>query len=513
MYMKLSRLLLVVFLLGIFPMRRGDSRQASMANDFAARCKYRGVLKCFGFDAVNQVRAQLTPAADGQIHASLDTTVKVSGAASLRFDVLPRLGANSSGAFALDFPREFGSGQEFFVQWRQRFDHEMVTHTFRKGEGWKQAIIGAGGPPPASANSCSANEVVVQNEYNRGFPQMYHSCGAKDSKYESLNPRVPPSDFLLQDAAGCRYSEQLAPRCFRYLENQWMTFQVHVKIGTWYANNSGNYHRDSTVELWVAEENKPSVLVISLPDYDLTRGATQEKYGRIWLLPYNTNKDDSEDHPIAHTWYDELIVSTRRIPDPDVATPNPPDSLSAGISRRGVSVAWRTNSENETAFLIERCSGTIYECEGSQAFSQIGSAPAQSSSFLDTSASEGKRYTYRVRASNAAGDSAYTNPATNVPRPPSDLVASVARDSVNLTWADNSADDSEVVVEGCSGIGCTNFVAMAHVPANRRQYTPPELARGKAYRFRVRSASASGSWIAWDTAAMAYSNVVAVTLP
>ena len=40
------------------------------------------------------------------------------------------------------------------------------------------------------------------------------------------------------------------------------------------------------------------------------------KYDKLWLLPHNTNKDSSASHPTAYTWYDELIVSTKRIPDP-----------------------------------------------------------------------------------------------------------------------------------------------------------------------------------------------------
>lgn len=512
--MKLFGLLLALpVLFGSQSATRGDSIKAKMANDFASRCESKGVIRCFGFDAIDQVAPQLTPAADGRLHSSIDTSVSASGAASLRFDVLPRLGANSSGAFALDFPRQFGSGEEFFVQWRQRFDREMATRAFRKGEGWKQAIIGEGGGPPASSRSCSANEVVVQNEYHRGFPQMYHSCGAKDSQYESLAPKLPPSDFLLQDATGCRYSDQRAARCFRYREDQWMTFQVHVKIGTWYANKSGSYHRDSTVELWVAEENKPSVLVISLPDYDLVHDSPEQKYGRIWLLPYNTNKDDSEDHPIAHTWYDELIISTRRIPDPGVATPNPPDSLSATATKQGVNLAWRSNSENETAFLIERCSGTIYECEGSQGFTQIGAIPAHATAFLDKSAAAGKKYSYRVRASNRAGNSAYTNPAANVPRPPSDLVAEAAGASVTLSWSSKSEGEAEFVVESCSGNGCSNFTEIAHLPENKTRYTSTGLARGNIYRFRVCSTNAAGNWSTWDKAGTAYSNVVTVAVP
>ena len=50
--------------------------------------------------------------------------------------------------------------------------------------------------------------------------------------------------------------------------------------------------------------------------YDLANNNPEAKYGKLWLLPYNTHKNPSESYPIAYTWYDGLIVSKKRIPDP-----------------------------------------------------------------------------------------------------------------------------------------------------------------------------------------------------
>jgi hypothetical protein len=151
---------------------------------------------------------------------------------------------------------------------------------------------------------------------------MYHSCGEKDGQYEPLADFIPPlagatsGDWKLQNAVlGCLYTSKTVPPCVGYKPNQWMTFQMHVKIGTWYKNDR-NYHRDSLVELWVAEEGRPSRLVISETGYDLANQNPAARYGKVWLLPYNTGKDPNVAYPETYTWYDELIVSRTRISDP-----------------------------------------------------------------------------------------------------------------------------------------------------------------------------------------------------
>jgi len=40
------------------------------------------------------------------------------------------------------------------------------------------------------------------------------------------------------------------------------------------------------------------------------------RYGKVWLTPYHTNKDRNETYPTTYTWYDELIISRQKVPDP-----------------------------------------------------------------------------------------------------------------------------------------------------------------------------------------------------
>jgi hypothetical protein len=93
-----------------------------------------------------------------------------------------------------------------------------------------------------------------------------------------------------------------------------MTFQVRIKLGP----RVGDEFVGSQVTLWMAREGQPSQLAIDWGPYNLTGGPQSEnqRFGKLWLLPYNTGKSSTQSHPTAYTWYDELIVSRAKIPDP-----------------------------------------------------------------------------------------------------------------------------------------------------------------------------------------------------
>ncbi len=315
-------------------------------DDFKARCHAPGVVRCVGFDSRSDIAGHTDPDASGVYSPEIDTSVSASGRGSLKFTVPAFSKANSSGQywtnFSDDLSVQFDSlvngdpkskSNEFFVQWRQRFSPEMLV-PFKGSNGWKQAIIGEGDRPDHRAYSCTDIDLVLENSGQFGMPRMYHSCGNKDDQYEQLS--IPEgvdvtgsSIFSPQNAtppAGkCRLVTGFPPKippCVGYKANQWMTFQVRVKVGTWYEDNSRHYHHDSTVQLWVAEEGKPSVPVIDFsPEnktgYDLVNTSMgKAKFGKVWLLPYQTNKDGEAPHDKAYTWYDELIVSREKIADP-----------------------------------------------------------------------------------------------------------------------------------------------------------------------------------------------------
>ncbi|MBA2339917.1 MAG: S8 family serine peptidase, partial [Pyrinomonadaceae bacterium] len=80
------------------------------------------------------------------------------------------------------------------------------------------------------------------------------------------------------------------------------------------------------------------------------------------------------------------------------------------------------------------------------------------------------------------------------PTAPSNLTATaVSRAQINLSWADNSGDESGFRIERCTGSGCTNFVEIGTVGANVTSTANTGLARNTTYTYRVRAYSATGN--------------------
>jgi len=86
--------------------------------------------------------------------------------------------------------------------------------------------------------------------------------------------------------------------------------------------------------------------------------------------------------------------------------PAPPSSLTATASPASptmVDLNWVDNAANEVSFFVER--------REAAEFVQIAHLPANTTSYRDNTCAAGVAYTYRVKAANAFGDSAYSNEA------------------------------------------------------------------------------------------------------
>jgi len=89
-------------------------------------------------------------------------------------------------------------------------------------------------------------------------------------------------------------------------------------------------------------------------------------------------------------------------------------------------------------------------------------------------------------------------PAT--PAAPTNLVATTfSTTQINLSWTDNSGDETGFRIERCTGAGCTNFAQVAEVGSNVTTFANTGLTKNTTYTYRVRAFNAGGN--------SAYSNV------
>jgi hypothetical protein len=180
-------------------------------------------------------------------------------------------------------------------------------------------------------------------------------------------------------------------------------------------------------------------------------------------------------------------------------------------------LGWSDNSSNESGFTLDRCTGTAVFCAANPgAWAVRATTGVNVSTFNDTGLAPATTYNWRVSAFNASGSSPYSNtlslttPAAPVaPAAPTGLTAQArrvrSRAEVRVAWVDNATTETGYVIERCSGSACTNFAALATLPANSVRYTDAAVSRNTTYRYRV---MATGS-----AANSQYSNIANVTTP
>ena len=171
--------------------------------------------------------------------------------------------------------------------------------------------------------------------------------------------------------------------------------------------------------------------------------------------------------------------------------PAAPSALAAtAISTTQVNLSWADNASNETGFKIERKTGS------GGSYGEIATVGANVSTYSDTGLAEGTNYFYRVRATNAVGDSAYSNEAnattfTNPPDAPTGLTATTTSSTqIDLSWTD-VANETGFKIERKTGVG-GSYSQIATVGAGVVAYSNTGLAPNTTYYYRIRATNAGG---------------------
>src|SRR5260370_41742952 len=152
---------------------------------------------------------------------------------------------------------------------------------------------------------------------------------------------------------------------------------------------------------------------------------------------------------------------------------DPSNLTEQAASATQINLAWSNNAINQPGFKVERSPDGV-------TFAPIGTADASATTYSDPNLPPKTLYYYRIRATNASGDSGYTNVAsattladTTPPTAPSNLTASPASSTqINLSWT-ASTDNVGVTVyliQRCHGAGCATFAQIATPPGTAPAY-------------------------------------------
>ncbi|MER3395467.1 MAG: hypothetical protein C4319_01570 [Acidimicrobiia bacterium] len=164
--------------------------------------------------------------------------------------------------------------------------------------------------------------------------------------------------------------------------------------------------------------------------------------------------------------------------------PASPTGLTASaLGPSSVRLDWIDNAANEDSYRIERR-------QTSGIFEEITVIGADITSFTDTALIPLTTYTYRVRASNSAGFSSYSNEATvttpspAAPEPPTSLTISrVGATALELTWTDMSSSESGFRVErSLDGI---SYTVVGTVGSNATRFEDSLLEGSTKYFYRA----------------------------
>jgi chitodextrinase len=200
----------------------------------------------------------------------------------------------------------------------------------------------------------------------------------------------------------------------------------------------------------------------------------------------------------------------------DTQPPTAPTTLTAtAISTTQISLGWTASTDNigVTNYLIERCQGTACTT-----FTQIGTSAT--TSYSDTGLTVNTSYSYRVRATDAAGNlSGYSNTAsattqadTQPPTAPTTLTATVVSTTqISLGWT-ASTDNIGVtnyLIERCQGASCTTFTQIG--TSATTSYSDTGLTVNTSYSYRVRATDAAGNLSNYSNTASATTSGITIS--
>ncbi len=202
--------------------------------------------------------------------------------------------------------------------------------------------------------------------------------------------------------------------------------------------------------------------------------------------------------------YSSIVNATTKAAADTTAPSAPTNLIASVISSTQINLNWTASTDNVsvTGYKVERCSGA--SCT---TFAQIATPTATTLS--DTGLTDTTSYSYRVRATDAAGNlSAYSSIASATTQPPPDTIAPTiptgltatvtSSTQINLSWA-TSTDNVGVtgyLIERCQYSACSNFAQINSSAITN--YNDAGLMALTNYTYRIRAIDAANNISAYS---------------
>ncbi|HEY3378312.1 MAG TPA: fibronectin type III domain-containing protein, partial [Armatimonadota bacterium] len=186
--------------------------------------------------------------------------------------------------------------------------------------------------------------------------------------------------------------------------------------------------------------------------------------------------------------YSPLTLGVTLVLDAPVGTLSAPGGVSAlGTSSSVIRISW-TAVTGATSYKVERST------DGLTAWTQIATPGAAATYYDDTGLSTGATYCYRLRTTNASGDSSTSDVviATTLPSAPA-LTATAASDTaITLSWTDVTGETGYYIERSPNGTASWTQVGST-LPANTTACTDSGLSVNTTYYYRMHALNASGN--------------------
>jgi len=179
-----------------------------------------------------------------------------------------------------------------------------------------------------------------------------------------------------------------------------------------------------------------------------------------------------------------------------VSPPAPTGLKLTVVSSTQIRLDWTNNASSDESFtfVLERKTDS-----GSFTVLDTGDPiTSDITTYLDTGLQSGHTYTYRVRAYNPMGYSAYTNEVststTAITAPNSLVVTPVSSSQIDLTWTYPGSGSYRTVIERKVGVsGSWHTLTTTPLAAGVKKYSDTGLSANTQYFYRIKAVSSSNS--------------------